>query len=391
MQFRKRRAERSPHLSVNPNQPFHQPSQPSEHAEPRLDPPKLSFNRKINAWLKRHAKIFLVFLVLLIAGVGGGLYYLMTHGNYGSGESFKPTVSPPKKIFSPLTGVETDEASAKRPVTGVMIENSPEARPQSGVKEAGMVFESIAEGGITRFLTLYQEAQPGLIGPVRSVRPQYASWVAAYDAGLAHVGGSDIPLAKLRSGQIKDLDQFFNAGAYNRSNDRFAPHNVYTDAARLAALNQSKGYTSSTFTPFKRVKKEAASPAPNARAISVPISSELYNSNYSWDQASNSYLRSQGGQPHIDREKGQIAPKVLIVLQAQYDAIRDSNGYTYPNVIGSGRAWLFQDGTVAEITWSKASDKEPILLKNAAGADVELNPGQTWVVAVRQTTTPAWQ
>lgn len=159
----------------------------------------------------------------------------------------------PTKFYSPLTGNEVgDEATTKREVTAIMIENSPDARPQSGLKDSGIVFEAIAEGGITRFLALYQEQQPGLIGPVRSVRPYYIDWAAPFDASIAHIGGS---YNALQSAQwtIKDIDQFFNAGAYWRASDRYAPHNVYTSFERLNALNEQKGYTSSTFTSFQEL------------------------------------------------------------------------------------------------------------------------------------------
>ena len=115
------------------------------------------------------------------------------------------------KYYSPLTGVAlAEEVLTKRHVTAVMIENSPDARPQSGLKDAGIVYEAIAEGGITRFLALYQESRPGLVGPVRSVRPYYVEWGAAYDAAVAHIGGSARALQMIRSGNYGlDIDQFF--------------------------------------------------------------------------------------------------------------------------------------------------------------------------------------
>ena len=107
-----------------------------------------------------------------------------------------------------------------------MIENSPDARPQSGLKAAGVVYEAIAEGGITRFMALYQTSKPELIGPVRSLRMYYLDWFAPYSASIAHVGGSLNALTEARSGKYRDLDQFFNSQTYWRASDRYAPHNV---------------------------------------------------------------------------------------------------------------------------------------------------------------------
>jgi hypothetical protein len=369
---------------------FHKYSNYEPHLKP-IDKPKGDKFKKINKWLSSHKFLVLSFISILAITLGVSVYYL-----FGTIDYSTPTVASVKKkeikkTYSPLTGAEVSEADSKLPLTAVMIENSPEARPQSGLKDAGVVFEAVAEGGITRFLAIYQEAKPGVIGPVRSVRPHYASWVAAFDAGLAHVGGSDIPLAKLRSGQIKDLDQFFNAAAYYRSNERYAPHNVYTSMEKLQGLNNAKKYSTSTFTSWTRVKKEQVSPTPTAKSIDIPVSTGLFAVHYDWDPATNSYQRSQGGGAHIDREAGRITPKVVITMQVPHDVIKESNRYSYPDVIGSGKAWLFQNGTVTEIGWSKASDKDQIIFTDPTGKPVEFNRGQTWITAIKPDKTPSWQ
>src|SRR3954469_13189590 len=94
------------------------------------------------------------------------------------------------RVAAPLTGLLIDPTLAKRPVTAIMIENSLDARPQSGLQDAGVVFEAIAEAGIKRFLELFQDTRPGYIGPVRSLRPYYIDFGWPYQAAIAHVGGS---------------------------------------------------------------------------------------------------------------------------------------------------------------------------------------------------------
>ncbi len=162
--------------------------------------------------------------------------------------SVKKTAPKPKaKYYSPLTGeLIAQEGDAAKPVTAIMLENSPDARPQSGLKDAEIVYEAIAEGGVTRFLAVYQQHKPQLIGPVRSVRMYYVHWLTPYDASVAHIGGSAAALQLVRNGSYRDIDQFFNAGSYWRANDRYAPHNVYTSFEKLDALNASKGYASSS-------------------------------------------------------------------------------------------------------------------------------------------------
>ncbi len=291
----------------------------------------------------------------------------------------------PKTVASNLTGLQVNPDVNSRPVTGIMIENSIDARPQSGLSQAGVIFEAIAEGGVTRFLALFQDNQPDDVGPIRSARPYYVSWALGFDAGYAHVGGSPDGLADIRAWQAKDLDQFANGGSYHRIDSRYAPHNVYTSLAALTQLQTAKGYTSSTFTSFPR-KAETPSTAPTAKTIDLGLSGPIYNAHYDYIAASNSYNRSEGGEAHIDANGSQqISPKVVValVVPLAQGALDDSGAYYSDyTVVGSGTAYVFQDGLVTIGTWTKASNAAQIVFADNAGKALPLNPGQTWITAV---------
>ncbi len=299
-------------------------------------------------------------------------------------EQKKKEVPKPTTEASHLTGVQVNPEYNQLPVTGIMIENSPDARPQSGLNQAGVVFEAVAEGGITRFLTLWQEAQPDYVGPVRSVRPYYVDWLEGFDAAIAHVGGSPAGLAKVRSDGVLDLDQFYNGGSYQRVSNRYAPHNVYTSLGSLIALQKSKGKTGSSFTGFARKAEKAVTPA-TAKTVDFAISAPLYNPHYDYDATTNSYKRSEGGLPHTDERSGQqITPKVVIALiMGQAD---DPDGvHTAYSTIGSGEMFVFQDGIVTHGTWAKGSSKQQFTFTDDGGAVIKLNPGQTWISIVGAT------
>lgn len=296
----------------------------------------------------------------------------------------KPAAKPPEPILSKLTGVPVDPAVNALPVTGIMIENHyPDARPQSGLDQAGVVFEAIAEGGITRFMALYLEGQPDHIGPVRSARPYYVQWCMSFDCSLAHVGGSPEALQNIRDWGTKDLDQFSNAGAYWRIRERYAPHNVYTSIQKLHEVESAKGYGTSTFTPLVR-KKDSAAAIPNAASIDLNISSGNYNTHYDYDAASNSYKRSQGGGPHMirrgDGSEVQLQPKVVVALIMSYGVAADK--HSQYGTTGSGTAYVFQDGTVTEGIWSKADVKSNLAINLPDGTPLKLNAGQTWFTAL---------
>lgn len=324
---------------------------------------------------------------VLVAG-GGASAYVLTHKKKPVVQApvakveEKP-VEPPKPttVASPLTGKQVSPELAQLPITGVMIENSPDARPQSGLHKAGVVHEAIAEGGITRFLALFQEDQPDYIGPIRSVRPYYLEWVQGYDAAIAHVGGSPDALSMIKAGGIKDLDQFYNSGPYQRVSSRYAPHNMYSSVQKLVEAGKAKGFTKSDFTGFAR-KDDKPSSAPTARAIDITLSGFLYNPHFDYDAASNTYKRSMAGKPHVDeRSKEQLSPKVVVVIVTPYSIASDRVHSIY-KTIGSGKAYIFQDGAVTEGIWEKADSKKPIRLGDANGAPLAINVGQTWITAV---------
>jgi hypothetical protein len=349
-------------------------------------PPHQLFPR-LHEWIHTHRTRTYGFvglgLIVAAALIGAIVYYqapVSTVETTPLKIAQKPKPAP--VYYSPLTGLKVDsEAATKQPVTAIMIENSPDARPQSGLKDAGIVYEAIAEGGITRFLTLHQEDKPQLIGPVRSLRMYYLDWAAPYNASIAHIGGSAAALAEVRNGNYRDIDQFFNSSYYWRASDRYAPHNVYTSFEKLDTLNASKGYTDSTFTGFVRADGKA-SKVPTATAIDMNFSSAAYNTRYDYDTTTNTYLRSIGGAPSEDREKGRITPSVIVALKVDMQTVLEDGYRQSIQTTGTGTAYVFQNGTVTECTWRKNDRAAPLELLDTAGKPIALNRGQTWIGAI---------
>lgn len=339
---------------------------------------------------KRGYIIIAVVVGLLLIGIGT-VFALQSRGTPAVAMRPKLAIKKPKIVLKPttvpstLSGLPVDPSFNQRPVTAVMIENSLDARPQSGLSAAGVVFEAIAEGGVTRFMALYQDTTPENVGPVRSARPYYVSWANGYDAGYAHVGGSADGLADIRAWGIHDLDQFANGGSYHRIDTRSAPHNVYTGIPTLNQLEASKGYTTSNYTGFVR-KVSAPSKVPTARSIDFALSGPYYNPHYDYNAATNTYNRSEAGAAQTDQNTGQqLAPNVVVALVVPLGrGALDSSGAYYSDytVTGSGAAYVFQDGIVTVGQWNKASNASSLSLTAADGQPLTLNPGQTWLTAV---------
>ncbi len=358
--------------------------------EPMKQP---AIHKRFWSWavnLDKKRKLFYGALVgLLLAG--GVVSYIMLHQP-------APPVVPTKLVYRPpapntepskLTGLQVDPKINDLQVTGVMIENSVYARPQSSLSQAGVVYEAIAEAGITRFMALFQDSQSDYIGPVRSARPYFVQWCQAFDCALAHVGGSPEALKNIKDWHVKNLDQFVGAQYFHRINSRYAPHNMYTSQAKLSQYEKSRGYTSSDFTGFEHLEKEPKLKAADITTTSVNINypGSAYDVHYSYDAKNNQYLRSEGGEAHYSVDaagkKTRNAPKVVIALVMAYSHTSDGYHSAY-NSTGSGSMYVFQNGTAMKGTWSREARDKNFVFKDSNGKDIQLTPGQTWISAASQ-------
>jgi len=373
MKKEKRKLHRHPDASLN--------ARLQQDLTPSKQPIKKKF--KLTLTKKRIIIGILIFVLLTAAAI---FYFLHLH------KKTQVPISKPKAVNllvpSTLSGLPVTPSINLRPVTAVMVENSTDARPQSGLDQASVVFEAVAEGGITRFMAVYQDSLPAYIGPVRSARPYYVSWALGFDASYAHVGGSAEGLHDIQAWGVKDLDQFYNDSAYQRITSRYAPHNVYTGFPQLTTLEQAKGYTSSKFTGFPR-KADATTPSPKASKIDFSISGSDYDAHFDYLPSTNSYSRSQAGAPHMVVDQNgvqkQITPKVVIamVVSLGQGALDASNAYYSDyTTVGSGQAFVFQDGDVTLGTWAKTANSAQISFTDSSGNVLKLNAGKTWITAV---------
>ncbi|HEX9092502.1 MAG TPA: DUF3048 domain-containing protein [Coriobacteriia bacterium] len=290
---------------------------------------------------------------------------------------------PAGPIRWPLTGLEApSEDAVKVRIVSVKIENSPAARPQSGLEKADVVYETVTEGGITRFNALYQSQTPATIGPVRSARASDIYLVPQYQALFAHCGGETALQVALRAKKYGDMDQFFNPAPYHRARDRAAPHNLYMDLAKLrsdaisrrgfAAAAQVRGLA------FDRSERVATA---TVTAVTVPFAPDNKVS-WAYDAATKTYLRSINGKVHGDKLSGrQFAARNVVVLWAQVKPRehRDAIGSPTIEIIlnGSGRATVFRNGLRYDCTWQTKGDTPPVF-KASDGTTVRLSPGVTW-------------
>jgi hypothetical protein len=270
-------------------------------------------------------------------------------------------------------GVEVEPEIAERPILAIMVENSPFARPQTGVGSASIVFESVTEGGITRYLTMFQETIPKEVGPVRSVRPYFVNWLMGFDASVAHVGGSAEALALIEQRSAKSLTQFAYPDPYYRSTDREAPHNMYVKTADLVALQEELEHDTAQFSEIPR-SDDSPAMEPDATRISINYSGPDYAVEFRYNKESNSYRRFLAGEPDLDAATDkQITVKNLVVLKMKGSTV---------DAIGSGEATIYKDGTAQKATWKQTSFRDRVILTDTEGNEIPLNRGSTWFAVV---------
>lgn len=349
---------------------------------------------KLKVFFKRLKKVLKNKYFLLIAAVliivGGVIIYTDLSKPVEKPAEVKKTEKQPipedKRVPSKLMGIKVDPADLNKKIEAVVIENSPEARPQSGLDKASIVYETLAEGGITRFLVLFQENEASEIGPVRSARIYFLDWVLEYDALFAHVGGNIAALDQIGPLKIQDLNQFFNSNYFWRDNSRYAPHNVYTTTDKLRAAGQGRGYpATSNFAGLAFKDESKVEARPQTATFKVNFSGGGFDPTYTYDRNNNVWLRSQVGAPFKEKKSGtQIAPKNVIVefTGFSYGKSRDGAQLTTIKTIGSGRALFYIDGEQVEGTWEKDARTSQTIFKDSVGNTVKFNPGQIWIEVV---------
>lgn len=284
-------------------------------------------------------------------------------------------------VLCPASGSKSPTSKAYQRPVAVMIENHPEARPQSGLGDACLVFEALAEGGITRFMALFYHREADTIGPVRSARDYYAELASGYNAIYAHVGGSPSAYGAIQSLGVDNLDEFANKLAYWRSKDRRAPHNLYTSTQNLYRRAREKGYAIDTAARplFEFGEGAPEAERPQTATVEIDFSTPQFKVRYEYDPQENVYWRFHGNKAHIQKDSGnQIKTKNVIIMITSVVA-RDSLGRLQINTVGEGEAWIFRDGQRITGRWLRSSVGGKIYILDENDEDIPLNVGPSWV------------
>lgn len=280
---------------------------------------------------------------------------------------------------APLTGLRHAEPITRRPMA-VMINNAPAARPQSGLQGADMVYEVLAEGGVTRLIAIYHSGGDGLrIGPVRSIRPYMIDLGESYHGVLVHAGASNDAFAILRNENKEDLDEITNAGAYFwRDKSRKAPHNLYSNLDKLMEGAAKRKYATEdkTVPAYTFWEEDKSVEGEDVTNITIKFQLNNYLVSYEYDAASKLYKRSVNGESHSDLDSGeQLTATNLVVLGADHKVLDDVGRLSVDLELG-GEALVLQKGKLIRGQWIRKEGDVIRIIKD--NMEIPFYPGNTF-------------
>lgn len=328
--------------------------------------------------------------------------------------------SAPRDQVCPLSGklftlAERTAWERRRPLA-IMVENSPDARPQSGLSQADIVFEAVAEGGITRFMPIFYcdaQADDVVVAPVRSARTYFVDWASGFNRPLyAHVGGANLPGPSDALGQLSnygwtmqnDLNQFsigyptFVRNASRLGRDVATEHTMESSTERLWAVGAKRGWTNmspplqlggktipasdwqSGYQGWSFLSDKVSPGAISPIAYSFWSGYNQFSVEWRYEPSSNTYLRFMAGEAHLDLNNNEpIAASTVIVLLTQEKGPINELKHMLYKTTGSGKALLFQNGQVEQVSWKKAERESELSFQDAKGKPAQLQPGLIWI------------
>ncbi len=303
---------------------------------------------------------------------------------------------PPPPPVCPLTGqTPAGGAVPNRPTLAIKVENAPESRPPVGLDAADIIYEEPVEGGITRFLVMYQCKDAARVEPVRSFRQADVYMTNQTGKALMSSAGGSPPTqealaAAVKAGWLVDVG-YSNGGGYGRDS-RPNPHNLYTSTTALYARPDAQ--IGGTATP---IFTYSANPAPGGPGALIHANFSSYSDVYwHWTASAGAYQRYYGNSPANLANGGIISAQNVIIQRVPVTMswwIEDPSGshQPVPNLLGTGPTLVCRAGTCVTGTWWRPGEGmgQPTYYRDAAGKPIDLTPGVTWVELVPSSVTGA--
>jgi hypothetical protein len=302
-------------------------------------------------------------------------------------------------VLAPLTGLEVDEELAERASIAVKLDNHPSARPQANLNEADVIYEEVVEGGLTRFMAIYQSSDASLLGPIRSTRAVDGKIVWPLGGYFSYSGGTEPNVELLREAPIVDIGACCLPDAYYRRRGRSAPHNLYSSTHALRDGAVAAGMDADVVEPpqalFSYLGEDDEFSGAGIIAVTGldVVISEAAEVGWDYDSTTKTWQRTQNGERFISEdspastsgtsdttEPAETSEVPLAVDNVVIQYVTYGGGGGDAEATGTGKVVVLVNGQMVEGTWTRSSVERPAEFKDSAGKLIKLKPGRTFVV-----------
>ena len=321
----------------------------------------------------------LIFILGAFSGCGG-------NNEEETTEAPKTTQAPKETVIrNPLTGEEgySKKLLKNRPVF-MVVENHPEARPQWGLTSSDIVWEMVAEGGITRMLLMYSDASriPEKVGPIRSARHYFVDLAEGFDGIFVHFGYSPMARTQIEEHDVDNVNGLVDNYFYrDSSRDVATEHTSYTTGEAIRKAIADKEYRTEIEkdykAPFKFNSKTKTLSAPCSK-IKIAFSGD-YTYTYNWDAEAKVYKATLGGEKFVDSEGNQQSFENIVICYTDIASIENDSKGRVDFAFTEGKGIYVSNGSYTDITWKKGESDDMLKLYNKVGDELSLNVGRTYI------------
>lgn len=298
------------------------------------------------------------------------------------------TTEPPVVYRNPLTGEAgyNEELIGNRPVM-VVVENHSQARPQWGLTSSDIVFEMVAEGGITRMILMYADASrlPDKIGPVRSTRHYFLDLAEGYDAIFTHFGQSTYAKQQLANHDIDNINGYVDGSYFSRDKSRNvdSEHTAYTTKEWVIKAIEDKEYRTSLKEGYENAFSfniDGDKVLKDGSCVTATVSfSSGYTYTLNYDKQENVYYSSLNGEPFMDSNGTQQNFENIVILYTNISAIAGDTKNRVDFDLSEGEGRYISNGSYEDISWKKGDSTDMLKLYDSEGEELKLNTGRTYI------------
>jgi hypothetical protein len=284
---------------------------------------------------------------------------------------------------APLTGEVIEPGEGTNAAIASKIDNQVDARPQVGLQYTDIVFEELVEGGLTRYIAVWQSHVPKLYGPVRSIRGMDPAIASPLKGIITYSGGQPIFVKGIKDTDLVNVshdDYGGDTNVFYRTTEKAAPHNVIAKGQNiLEKFGKGVDAPPEQFTFAENADAATASVSGNDTSVIHADFSDVSHQSWKWDSDDKLWKRSQNGVVDKDHDGDQLSAVNVVTVKVKLKTISHT---PVSQLVGSNKATVSTNGKTVKGTWTKDSLDDPIHLTDDAGNPIALAPGNTWVEIV---------